>query len=414
MQKHKKYFMGTIWISTIAFVGAGFVGWGSYSFSNNENINVGNEKISKYSYSELYNRYFNDLKKINKDLTQSVFNEKYETQVKNILINRLLYVNLLKDSGLKVLPTQVINNLKEYTDFKENDKFSKEKYKKILKQSNINITDFETTIKEKLLAEELLKKITNNKVNQGEIFYKYFNVEKSFKYGIFKKKNINVEISDDEIKNYWDNNYIIDKKYVNSYIELIKNKGSKKDLLKERLNLNNGKQLNKDLFVETIKLESVFFSKEKYEKSNDKIVKTIKVKTKKDFSYELEKPKIKKILMNEKINKLYSEVDKSTIKMNEKFKVSHYPFKIKGVNDLTYFQKAQLVNNIIYSNKKEDTIDLKNMYIKYEFIKNETSKEKLSKKSKEEIDKLIKEIEKNSLLDSLNKTLRNHYGVNND
>ncbi|WP_416829360.1 SurA N-terminal domain-containing protein, partial [Helicobacter ganmani] len=37
MQKHKKYLIITIWISTIAFVGAGFVGWGSYSFSSTSN-----------------------------------------------------------------------------------------------------------------------------------------------------------------------------------------------------------------------------------------------------------------------------------------------------------------------------------------------------------------------------------------
>ncbi len=28
MQRHKKWLVITIWISTIAFVGAGFVGWG--------------------------------------------------------------------------------------------------------------------------------------------------------------------------------------------------------------------------------------------------------------------------------------------------------------------------------------------------------------------------------------------------
>ena len=32
MQRHKKWLVITIWISTIAFVGAGFVGWGSYKY----------------------------------------------------------------------------------------------------------------------------------------------------------------------------------------------------------------------------------------------------------------------------------------------------------------------------------------------------------------------------------------------
>ena len=32
MQKHNKYLVWTIWVATIAFIGAGFVGWGSYDF----------------------------------------------------------------------------------------------------------------------------------------------------------------------------------------------------------------------------------------------------------------------------------------------------------------------------------------------------------------------------------------------
>lgn len=53
MQKHKKYLIITIWISTIAFVGAGFVGWGSYSFSSTSNAVavVGDRKISIENYN---------------------------------------------------------------------------------------------------------------------------------------------------------------------------------------------------------------------------------------------------------------------------------------------------------------------------------------------------------------------------
>ncbi|WP_100954241.1 hypothetical protein [Helicobacter pylori] len=33
MQNHRKYLVVTIWISTIAFIAAGMIGWGQYSFS---------------------------------------------------------------------------------------------------------------------------------------------------------------------------------------------------------------------------------------------------------------------------------------------------------------------------------------------------------------------------------------------
>ena len=63
MQKHKKYFIITVWVSTIAFIGAGFVGWGNYNFSltNNAVAIVGDTKISfekmQREYGRLYSIY---------------------------------------------------------------------------------------------------------------------------------------------------------------------------------------------------------------------------------------------------------------------------------------------------------------------------------------------------------------------
>ena len=63
MQRHKKWLVITIWISTIAFVGAGFVGWGSYDYGSKGGVvaTVGNKEISveeyQQEYSNLYNQY---------------------------------------------------------------------------------------------------------------------------------------------------------------------------------------------------------------------------------------------------------------------------------------------------------------------------------------------------------------------
>ena len=63
MQKHKKSLIPTIWISTIAFVGAGFVGWGAYDMNANRAgsiARVGQISITNQEYkiksTELYNR----------------------------------------------------------------------------------------------------------------------------------------------------------------------------------------------------------------------------------------------------------------------------------------------------------------------------------------------------------------------
>ena len=48
MQRHKKWLVITIWISTIAFVGAGFVGWGSYEYGKQGGVVavVGDREVS--------------------------------------------------------------------------------------------------------------------------------------------------------------------------------------------------------------------------------------------------------------------------------------------------------------------------------------------------------------------------------
>ena len=63
MQRHKKWLVVTLWISVFAFVGAGFVGWGSYDYSksNSTVAKVGLREVSlndvQNEYSSLYNQY---------------------------------------------------------------------------------------------------------------------------------------------------------------------------------------------------------------------------------------------------------------------------------------------------------------------------------------------------------------------
>jgi len=63
MQKHNKYLVWTIWIATIAFIGAGFVGWGSYNLGSKAgnvakvgNIEIKQSKLNN-AYSNLYGQY---------------------------------------------------------------------------------------------------------------------------------------------------------------------------------------------------------------------------------------------------------------------------------------------------------------------------------------------------------------------
>ena len=82
MQRHRKYLVITIWISTIAFIGAGFVGWGQYSYGDKAGAvaKVGDISITsaelQRSYSNLFNQY--------NQLFQGKFDEKqnYSTNIR--------------------------------------------------------------------------------------------------------------------------------------------------------------------------------------------------------------------------------------------------------------------------------------------------------------------------------------------
>ena len=63
MQRHKKWLVITIWISTIAFVGAGFVGWGSYEYGKQGGVVavVGDREVSVEEYQQEYWTFMNNI-----------------------------------------------------------------------------------------------------------------------------------------------------------------------------------------------------------------------------------------------------------------------------------------------------------------------------------------------------------------
>ncbi|MEN8727167.1 MAG: SurA N-terminal domain-containing protein, partial [Sulfurovum sp.] len=115
MQKHNKYLVWTIWIATIAFIGAGFVGWGSYSFGSKAGnvAKVGEIEITQTKlnmvYSNIYSQYnqalqgkLDDEKAKEMGLVKQAFAQ-LETQAK--------ILNFSKELGIVVSDEEVVNRL---------------------------------------------------------------------------------------------------------------------------------------------------------------------------------------------------------------------------------------------------------------------------------------------------------------
>lgn len=139
MQRHKKWLVITIWISTIAFVGAGFVGWGSYDYGKQGGVVavVGDREVSVEEYQEEYSRLYDQYART----FGSMFNQEMadKLNLKDIAYNQTIQKNLIlsyADSlGLDVTNEDIAKELVKYNAFVKDGKFDKDTYIKVLAQN---------------------------------------------------------------------------------------------------------------------------------------------------------------------------------------------------------------------------------------------------------------------------------------
>jgi len=209
MQRHKKYLIITIWISTIAFVGAGFVGWGQYSYGDKAGAvaKVGNIEISmgelQKSYSALYNQY-------NK-VFQGNFDEEraksfgLKAQALKQLTNQALILNLAASYDLEVSDAELLAEIKTQDYFFKDGLFNKNIYKEVLSRNNLSIKDYEKALKKDLLIKKTLQFLpvkTNDK--ESEIFNTIMNISDKINYKVLSSEEIPIDTSDKLLKPFWE------------------------------------------------------------------------------------------------------------------------------------------------------------------------------------------------------------------
>lgn len=209
MQRHKKYLIITIWISTIAFVGAGFVGWGQYSYGDKAGAvaKVGNVEITmgelQKTYSNLYAQY-------NK-MFQGNFDEEkaksfgLQSQALKQLTDQALIINLALSYDLEINDVELLNELKTQEYFFKDGVFNKETYKEVLSRNNMSIKEYEADVKKQLLIQKTLKLLpVDASKNELDIINSILNIADKINYKILSAEKINVDTSDDVLKPYWE------------------------------------------------------------------------------------------------------------------------------------------------------------------------------------------------------------------
>ncbi len=210
MQKHRKYLVITIWISTIAFVGAGFVGWGAYSYNRNRAGAVAIVGDRKITINELNNAYTNIYNYYQEQLKGGLTREKakkmgLEKVALGQLINEALMLNYADEIGLTTLDSEVENTLKNTKAFQHNGIFDKDQYYRVLRNIGTRPKDYEESLK---------KEITLNKLNNILKLYPTALEIETFGASIFMQDKLMIKIihadpskiiTDDNIlKKFWE------------------------------------------------------------------------------------------------------------------------------------------------------------------------------------------------------------------
>jgi len=209
MQKHNKYLIVTIWIATIAFIGAGFVGWGSYQYGSKASAigKVGEVEISQekfdMTYRNLYNQYnemfkgqFDEAKAKEMGLLRQTF---------NALASQAQLLNLAKQYGIVVSDKELGEYILSIKAFQKDGVFNKSIYENYLKSRGLKAKTFESVLKDELTVKKLMSLIETKPVDfEKQVVASALSIADKLAYKVLSPEDIQVSPTEEELKAYWE------------------------------------------------------------------------------------------------------------------------------------------------------------------------------------------------------------------
>ena len=209
MQKHNKYLVWTIWVATVAFIGAGFVGWGSYSFGSKAgnvakvgDIEIGQTKLNMV-YSSIYNQYneamqgtLDEKKAKEMGLIKQAF-ARIETQAK--------ILNFAKELGIIVSDNEIAQRLQQIPSFQKDGIFNKEFYEGYLKAQRLKAKVFEGTLREELIIQKTLALLSvPGLAFEEQAISAAMNVSDKLAYKVLTEADVDFTLDEAKVKSYWE------------------------------------------------------------------------------------------------------------------------------------------------------------------------------------------------------------------
>ena len=436
MQRHKKWLVITIWISTIAFVGAGFVGWGSYDYGSSSGsvATVGSKEVKvsdlQNEYNALYNKYQSAFgESFNQELAKQF---KLEEAAYDAVVQKFLLLNYADELGLYITDEDVAKNLVQITAFHKDGKFDKDTYLKVLGSNRTSPTDFENQVKKDLLVSKIQLILNTNTTkkelnNLSDIYLSQDRVS----IQVINSDNFNIDSSTANLKKYWEKNKD-NYKSLESYkiainkVEIGKDKkASKKDALKKYLKLKKGElkfdhtidiDADTNLLtaqnVQTITQTEVGTVLKPVENNKEFIiVKLVSKQQPKTLSFENALKSLKIDFIAAKKQELLSA---NVSDLTKKFNGKDIGFISRDskptLSGLEEGETVQLVSHIFNSNTAVNSIVLGNKAVVYKITDSRLSDDKSSKNS-QELEAALQNMKNNEIVSNLLKQLQNKYEV---
>ena len=290
MQTHRRWLVITIWVATIAFIGAGFVGWGEFKLGQKSSV-IAEVKNTPVTIKDVQNTY----QKIYQFYNEQMGGKLDEATAKkmglqNIALQQAIQDAILrqyaKDLGLCVTDDDIAKKILEIFG-------SKQKYQLYLRNMGMKPKDFEENLKKQILITKLFK-VLNIKPSNSLLLSTasaLFNAD-NIEIKILKRANVKVTLSQEEIKKFWEkhkNQFLTTKKYKIAIVTIpLKTNVTLNELKKfyneNKLNYKNVKgeilsfkealsKVKTDYSAENLKKKAIFaYKKLKANKDNFKII----------------------------------------------------------------------------------------------------------------------------------------------
>ncbi len=372
MQKHNKYLVWTIWVATIAFIGAGFVGWGSYDFGAKAGnvAKVGSIEIPQTKlntvYSDIYGQVnqkmqgkLDDKKAKELGLIREAFS-RINTQTK--------LLNFAKDSGIIVSDLEIAKQLSSIKAFEKDGQFNKEIYKGFLNARRMKANQFEDQLREELILSKTLSLLNVDALPlEIEAMSSAMNIADKIAYKVLNISDINIDTNESAVKIFWETqkeNYMTEKSYELAIVLTNSNESEIEDIeLKPFYETNSfnytssdGKIISFNDAKEKVVLDLKLKKTKKTAQKNYIAFKKEKIKASKIVILDINDNELTKEIWDDILQKNISDITKPKIVDNQY--VSVKIIKIKEPRVKTFEESKESVS-VVYTNQAKEEALLK-------------------------------------------------------